>query len=274
MSATNTTTYYNLSQFIGTDKPAWLQDYNGDMLKIDTAINNAKLAADSAANAASAAQNDATAALGDFATLSGTVSTISNTLGTAVGNINTINSLIGNGTPTTTDQTIIGAINELHADQGDLADLTTPDQSSLVNAINSSHAVIDDVSFEGITSDGTNTWAELVQSAVNAANTAMAASDPNYDYELVYVAANSRFHIAEYPSIGRTIGTVETFATVLIANTLVIEKITVSPTLSSCAFIAGVITSAPAFTTTDSSNTAAASGNKVTIVLRRYKNLT
>lgn len=116
MSATNTTTYYNLSQFIGTDKPAWLQDYNGDMLKIDTAINNAKLAADSAANAASAAQNDATTALGDFATLSATVGTLSNTLGTAVGNINTINSLIGNGTPTTTDHTIIGAINELHQD--------------------------------------------------------------------------------------------------------------------------------------------------------------
>ena len=116
MGATNTTTYYNLSQFIGTDKPAWLQDYNGDMLKIDTAINNAKTAADSAANAASAAQNDATTALGDITTINGNISTINTTLGTAVGNINTINSLIGNGTPTTTDQTIIGAINEINAD--------------------------------------------------------------------------------------------------------------------------------------------------------------
>lgn len=114
MGATNTTIYYNLSQFIGTDKPAWLQDYNGDMLKIDTAINNAKTAADSAANAASAAQNDATTALGDITTINAQIATINTTLGTAVGNINTINSLIGNGTPTTTDQTIIGAINELN----------------------------------------------------------------------------------------------------------------------------------------------------------------
>ena len=123
MSASGATTNYNLSQFISTDIPSWLGDYNGDMLKIDTGINGAKLAADSAALVASAAQNDATSALNNVGTLSTTVGTLSNTVGTAVGNINTINSLIGNGTPTTTDQTIIGAINELHADQGDLSDL-------------------------------------------------------------------------------------------------------------------------------------------------------
>ena len=41
MSSTNKTTNYELSQFIGTDKPAWLQDYNADMSKIDTGIHNA-----------------------------------------------------------------------------------------------------------------------------------------------------------------------------------------------------------------------------------------
>ena len=35
MSSTNKTTNYELSQFIGTDKPAWLADYNQDMTKID-----------------------------------------------------------------------------------------------------------------------------------------------------------------------------------------------------------------------------------------------
>lgn len=136
MSASGATTNYNLSQFISTDIPSWLGDYNGDMLKIDTGINGAKLAADSAALAASAAQNDASTALSNVGTLSTTVGTLSNTVGTAVGNINTINSLIGNGVPTTTDQTIIGAINELHADQGDLTNLTTTDKTSLVAAIN------------------------------------------------------------------------------------------------------------------------------------------
>lgn len=41
MSSTNKTTNYELSQFIGADKPAWLQDYNTDMSKIDTGIHNA-----------------------------------------------------------------------------------------------------------------------------------------------------------------------------------------------------------------------------------------
>lgn len=52
MSSTKKTTNYNLSQYIGTDKPTYLGDYNSDMLKID---NQLKANADSASNAASAA---------------------------------------------------------------------------------------------------------------------------------------------------------------------------------------------------------------------------
>lgn len=52
MSSTNKTTNYKLSQYIGTDKPTYLGDYNGDMLKIDTQLKNN---ADSASNATSAA---------------------------------------------------------------------------------------------------------------------------------------------------------------------------------------------------------------------------
>lgn len=52
MSSTNKTTNYNLSQYVGTDKPTYLGDYNGDMLKIDTQM---KANADSASNATSAA---------------------------------------------------------------------------------------------------------------------------------------------------------------------------------------------------------------------------
>lgn len=35
MTATNHTENYSLSQFVGTDRPTWLVDYNGDMRKID-----------------------------------------------------------------------------------------------------------------------------------------------------------------------------------------------------------------------------------------------
>lgn len=52
MSSTNKTTNYKLSQYIGTDKPTYLGDYNGDMLKIDAQM---KANADSASNATSAA---------------------------------------------------------------------------------------------------------------------------------------------------------------------------------------------------------------------------
>lgn len=52
MSSTNKTTNYKLSQYIGTDKPTYLGDYNSDMLKIDKQL---KANADSASNAASAA---------------------------------------------------------------------------------------------------------------------------------------------------------------------------------------------------------------------------
>lgn len=123
MGATNFTTYYNLSQFIGTDKPAWLQDYNGDMLKIDTAINGAKTAADAAALAASTAQGTADANTGSISTLTTTVSTHTNQITSLSGAINTINSLLGNGTPTTTDHTIIGGINEINAKVGNLNEL-------------------------------------------------------------------------------------------------------------------------------------------------------
>lgn len=35
MTATNKTTNYELSQFVGADRPTWLGDYNSDMSKID-----------------------------------------------------------------------------------------------------------------------------------------------------------------------------------------------------------------------------------------------
>lgn len=38
MSSTNKTSNYELSQFVGSDKPAWLADYNTDMSKIDTGM--------------------------------------------------------------------------------------------------------------------------------------------------------------------------------------------------------------------------------------------
>ena len=43
MSASNQTTNYELPIFVGTDIPTWLTDFNGAMLKLDTALHNLKL---------------------------------------------------------------------------------------------------------------------------------------------------------------------------------------------------------------------------------------
>ena len=115
MGATNTTTHYNLSQFVSTDKPAWLQDYNGDMAKIDAGIDAAKVAADTAQTTANSASGAATQNSNDITALQTSVSGMSSNITAIQLSINTINSLIGNGTPTTTDQTLIGAINEINA---------------------------------------------------------------------------------------------------------------------------------------------------------------
>lgn len=110
MAHTNSTPNYNLPQFLGTDKPAWLTDINNAMSVIDTAIAAAKTTADSADSAVSGLAVTVGNHTSQLSTLSGAVTSQGNTL-------NTVMSLIGNGTPTTTDQTIIGAINELNADR-------------------------------------------------------------------------------------------------------------------------------------------------------------
>lgn len=93
MASTNKTTNYNLSQFIGSDKPAWLTDYNQDMSKIDTGIKNA---ADGASVADGKADTNA-ANIGNLANLNtqaktnivAAVNEVYNTAGTAAGTAET-----------------------------------------------------------------------------------------------------------------------------------------------------------------------------------------
>ena len=65
MSSTNKTTNYELSQFLGSDKPAWLTDYNSDMGKIDAGIYTAQ---STATGADGKADSNATA-IGTLASL-------------------------------------------------------------------------------------------------------------------------------------------------------------------------------------------------------------
>lgn len=104
MSHTNSTTNYNLPQFIGTDKPAWLTDINGAFSSIDTAIKSAKDTADTAAGDATTANT----AIGTLANLNTTEKTnlvgAINEVNTAAGTAqNTANAAGGTASQTATD---------------------------------------------------------------------------------------------------------------------------------------------------------------------------
>lgn len=114
MSATHATSNYSLPLFIGTDKPAWLVDFNGAMTTIDAQIKANATAIGANETAISGLSTTVSAHTTSINTISGQITTLSTGLNTAQGNINTINSLIGNGEPITTDKTLIGAINEIY----------------------------------------------------------------------------------------------------------------------------------------------------------------
>lgn len=68
MSSTNKSTYYKLSQYIGTDKPTYLGDYNSDMSKIDAGIHAVQETATTAKQTAGSAEAIAQTALGNTKT--------------------------------------------------------------------------------------------------------------------------------------------------------------------------------------------------------------
>ena len=75
MSSTNKTPNYNLSQYVGTDKPTYLGDYNGDMLKIDTQMK-------ANADAATTAESSAGEAVAKATMVQNSVEALSNRVGT------------------------------------------------------------------------------------------------------------------------------------------------------------------------------------------------
>lgn len=90
MSSTNHTTNYNLPQFVGSDKPAWLGDINPAMNAIDTAMHANAVKAQQGVDDASTAQtraNSAYALADEAKTNAGTAQTTANT---AIGNAQTV----------------------------------------------------------------------------------------------------------------------------------------------------------------------------------------
>ena len=156
MGHTNSTANYNLPQFVGTDKPSWLGDINNAFSAIDTAIANAASTATTADGKADALGTTVSGHTTQIGTLSNTVTAQGNTL-------NTVTALIGNGTPTTTDQTIIGAINEINAEVNPgYVEVTADGVKTISQLMDNLHALIDlskvnkDTKFEYITGTSIN----------------------------------------------------------------------------------------------------------------------
>lgn len=83
MSSTNKTPNYDLSQYIGTDKPTYLGDYNSDMSKIDAQMKKNADSASNAVSVAGSANSNATQAKTDAKTALNTATQAQNTAETA-----------------------------------------------------------------------------------------------------------------------------------------------------------------------------------------------
>ena len=211
MPHTNETTNYHLSQFIGTDIPNPLTDYNGDMEAIDTAI---KAVADSAvsegarvtaletqngdavltttAQTLSGAINELDSDLGGvdarLVTAEGKIASDEATLGTAVDNISILagkvsglETKVGSAVLTTTASDCSGAINELDGEVGNLASLETTVKTDVVSAINEVNTAV----------ENNGKW-ELVLGNASTTGTNVPTSNPLNKYkELVLFFTNA-----------------------------------------------------------------------------------
>lgn len=142
MASTNQTVHYDLSQYTANDKPTYLVDYNGDMAKIDAGIYGAdarslvnETAIGDLTTLDTTAKNNLVSAINEVNTQVGTntgnISTNTSNISTLGGEIGTIANL------TTTDKTsLVNATNEVNAKVGNLANLSTTDKTSVVDAIN------------------------------------------------------------------------------------------------------------------------------------------
>lgn len=142
MASTNKTTNYDLSQYIGTDKPTYLTDYNQDMVKIDTGIHSAKSQADTNSSAIGTLSNlntetktDLVSAMNevvsDVATNTGNIATNTSNIATNTTHIGTLANLT-----TSAKADLVQASNEINAKVGNIANLDTSVKTSTVSAIN------------------------------------------------------------------------------------------------------------------------------------------
>lgn len=121
MASTNKTSNLELSQFIATDTPTWLVDYNGDMEKIDAGVGRVKELAETASTQAVGVASGLQATNQTVTTLSGQVANVQNQANTTTASVNGINNRLGNTDISGIGNgTITGAISAISAQNSDL----------------------------------------------------------------------------------------------------------------------------------------------------------
>ena len=111
MASTNKTSNLELSQFIATDTPTWLVDYNGDMEKIDAGVGRVEELAETASTQAVGVASGLQTTNQTVTTLSGQVANVQNQANTTTASVNGINQRLGNTDISGIgDGTITGAI--------------------------------------------------------------------------------------------------------------------------------------------------------------------
>ena len=124
MGHTNSTANLSLPQFISTDKPTWLGDVNGAFSAIDSYAGTNDAAVAGAVSDASSAIAQAASAVSTANAANTTAGNASTAATNAVGTANNAMSLV----------------NQTNTKIGTLANLTTTDKTSIVNAINEVNA--------------------------------------------------------------------------------------------------------------------------------------
>lgn len=243
----NQTSNYGLPQYEQNDTLNVLSDFNGAMETIDSTMKTNELAAASAQNKADGADtkaNNNATAITDLQTAQGADRTDINTL---TGAVNTINSLIGNGEPTTTDKTIIGAINEINADLGTDEGVLTAIKA-VTDAVSGNY-VISHHGLVTVTADGVKTRQQLLNELMTAFGAEVAALDTtqveiaSYYDTLAGVFGPTGTGAIKFPkatptdtaSFGRTADT---------GTGILLYNITLSTTAANCSYEEVVITKA------------------------------
>lgn len=141
MSSTNKTSHYNLSQYVGSDKPTYLADYNTDMSNIDTGIYGAKSIADTNTTNIGTLSNLTTTAK---TSLVSAINEVDSNADTNTSSIGTLSNLT-----TTAKSNLVASINEVDAEAdanttsiGTLSNLDTTAKSNLVASNNELYSMI------------------------------------------------------------------------------------------------------------------------------------